>query len=91
MWVGILLPAAASSPAAAAGARYTETDALKPPNQYLAKDDDNDDDDDEYEGGTFGWPHGERMPAVPEVFSIEDRRERRPLLVSDIGDGVAAP
>ncbi len=76
--------------AATAGFRYTESDALKPPNQYLAKDKD-DDDDDEYEGGTFGWPRGERMPAVPEVFSIEDRRERRPLLVSDIGGGVAAP
>ena len=37
----------------------------------------------------FGWPRGERMPAVPEVFSIEDREEVRPLLVSDIKDGAA--
>ncbi len=58
--------------------RLTESDALTPPNQYLQDD----------REGVFGWPHGERMPAVPEVFSIEGREESRPPLVTDIHDAL---
>ena len=54
--------------------RLTESDARTPPNQYLQDDVE----------GAFGWPRGERMPASPEVFSIEAREEARPPLVSDI-------
>lgn len=55
--------------------RLTNQDAL-PQNQYLPDDD-----------GLFPVPEGERMPADPSIFSIDEEQIQRPSLLRNVRVG----